>query len=84
MDVLGFENDNKAVTAHAFLSQDGAKMAVVVANQLREEQTLKTSIKVPGFNYVEHSTLGNALVEKSGKRITLGQYDLAVLLYEKK
>ena len=63
--------------------KDGKKMAVVVANQLREAQTLKTKLEVPGFRYVEHSTLGNAKVTNGGKRLTLGQYDLTVLLFEK-
>ena len=83
MDEIGFENENKSVTAHAFLSQDGSKMAIVAANQLREKQTLLTSIKVPGFRYVEHSALSNASVEKQGDKIVLGQYDLAVLVFEK-
>lgn len=82
-DVLGFENSNKKVTAHAFVAQDGKRMAIVAANQLREEQSLKCEITVPGFRYVEHSTLGNAKVANGGKRLTLGQYDLAVLLFEK-
>ena len=83
MDEIGFENSNKSITAHAFLSQDGNRMAIVAANQLREKQSLITSIKVPGFRYVEHSTLGNASVEKQGDKIVLGQYDLAVLVFEK-
>jgi hypothetical protein len=83
VDTKGIECSNKDMEARAYLNQDGKKMAVVVANQLREEQTLKGKLDVPGFRYVEHSVLGNALVEKAGKRITLGQYDLAVLLFEK-
>ena len=83
VDVIGFENDNEDVTAHAFLSKDGQKMAVVAANQLREKSTLYTSIVVPGYRYVEHSTLGDALVDQQGKSITLNQYDLAVLVFEK-
>ena len=83
VDVIGFENDNEDVTAHAFLSKDGQKMAVVAANQLREKSTLYTSIVVPGYRYVEHSTLGDAFVDQQGKSITLNQYDLAVLVFEK-
>ena len=83
MDTKGIDCSNKEVEARAYLSNDGQKMAVVVANQLREAQTLKTKLEVPGFRYVEHSTLGNAKVANGGKRLTLGQYDLAVLLFEK-
>ena len=83
MDTKGIDCSNKEVEARAYLSNDGQKMAVVVANQLREAQTLKTKLEVPGFRYVEHSTLGNAKVTNGGKRLTLGQYDLAVLLFEK-
>jgi hypothetical protein len=83
MDTKGIELSNKNMEARAYLSKDGKKMAVVVANQLREAQTLKSTLSVPGFRYVEHATLGNASVAKNGKQTTLNQYDLAVILFEK-
>jgi hypothetical protein len=83
MDTKGIEFSNKNMEARAYLSKDGKKMAVVVANQLREAQTLKSTLSVPGFRYVEHATLGNASVAKNGKQTTLNQYDLAVILFEK-
>ena len=83
MDVKGIESSNKVVEVRAFLAKDGKRMAVVLANQLREAQKLTTKLSVPGFRYVEHSTLGDASVDKRGSKIILGQYDLAVLLFEK-
>ena len=81
VDVRGFECSNAKVAARAFVA--GRRMAVVVANQQRAAQSLKCSIEVPGYRYVEHTALGGSLVEKGGRRITLGQYDLAVLIFEK-
>ena len=83
VDTKGIEFSNKNMEARAYLSKDGKKMAVVVANQLREAQTLKSTLSVPGFRYVEHATLGNASVAKNGKQTILNQYDLAVILFEK-
>ena len=79
-DRLGFECSNPQVDARAYFGE--GKVAVVVANQLRTPQTLRTSISVPGYKYVEHSTLGHAQLTNE-RRITLEQYDLAVLLFEK-
>ncbi|MBQ5753361.1 MAG: hypothetical protein IIV91_04060, partial [Alistipes sp.] len=61
----------------------GDKMAVVVANQQREPQTLTAKIEVPGYRYVEHTALRTGTVAKGGRRVTLRQYDLALLLFEK-
>lgn len=83
MDTKGIEYTNKDIEARAYLSKDGKKMAVVAANQLRDAQTLKSELSVPGFRYIECSTLGNAAVKSNGKQVVLGQYDLAVLLFEK-
>ena len=77
-DVFGFENTNKAVQAKAFVGKK--RMAVVATNEF-DKGALTTEIKVPGYRYVEGSTLGNAKVE--GTKVTLGQYDLAVLVFEK-
>ncbi len=79
-DVFGFENSNKAVQAKGFFGEK--RVAVVVTNEY-DKGTLSTSIKVPGYRYVECQTLGNAKVSADGKRVELGQYDLAVLVFEK-
>ena len=79
-DVLGFENSNKEVQAKGFWGKD--KMVVVATNEF-DKAELSTKISVPGYRYVESSTLGNGEVAKNGKKVKLGQYDVAVLLFEK-
>jgi len=81
-DVFGFTSSNPAVDARSFIGGD--KMVVVMANQKTGEPvTMKTVVKVPGYHYVECMTTGNAVVDKKGTKVTLGQYDLAALLFEK-
>ena len=79
-DELGFENSNKSVQAKAFFGKD--RVAVVATNEY-DKATISTSISVPGYRFVEASTLGNAKVQNGGKEVLLGEYDLAVLLFEK-
>ena len=79
-DVFGLENSNKAVQAKAFVGEK--RMAVVATNEFAKG-VLSTTITVPGYRYVECQTLGNAKVSADGKRVELGQYDLAVLVFEK-
>jgi hypothetical protein len=81
MDSLGFENSNKAVDARAFVAGD--KMAIVVANQQREAARHSTKIAVPGYRFVEHTALRTASVSADGEKVVLGQYDMAVLLFER-
>lgn len=79
-DVLGFESSNKKVQAKAFF---GEKRMVVAATNEFDNGTIETKISVPGYRFVEASTLGNGKVSADGKQVSLGQYDLAVLLFEK-
>ena len=79
-DVFGFESTNKKVQAKAFV---GEKRMVVVATNEFDKGVLSTNISVPGYRYAECQTLGNAKVSADGKCVELGQYDLAVLLFEK-
>lgn len=79
-DVLGFESSNKKVQAKAFF---GEKRMVVAATNEFDKGTIETKISVPGYRFVEASTLGNGKVSTDGKQVSLGQYDLAVLLFEK-
>ena len=55
----------------------------VVATRTEEGTAVKGAIEVPGYRFAEASTLGNARVSPDGREVTLGQYDLAVLIYEK-
>lgn len=79
-DVLGFSNSNPAADARSFVGEK--RIAVVVANQNRKASVVKTRVNVDGAKLVDWSVLGNAEVSKSGT-VKLGQYDLAVLIFEK-
>ena len=82
-DVDGFSNTNANVEARAYTNGNG--MAIVVTQTGTGIQ--KTVINVPGYRFKESSTLGTAKVTSAtaaGQQISLGQYDLAVLVYEKK
>lgn len=79
-DNLGIRCSNARIEAKSFVS--GNRMAVIVANQCADK-TLRGRIRVPGYRFVESSTLGKAKVGCRGRRVRLGKYDLAVLIYEK-
>lgn len=78
-DVFGFENSNKAVQAKGFFGEK--RVAVVVTNEF-DTATLSTKISVPGCRLADSSVIGGAKVSKDGT-VLLGQYDLAVLVFEK-
>lgn len=84
-DVFGFTCSNALLDARSFLSEDGSRMAVVVAHQNMDRQDVMSAvIDVPGYRYVESSVTGNGSVsDRKGHRVRLGQYDMAVLLYER-
>ena len=78
-DVLGFSCSNPSIEARSFLGND--RMAIVVANQ-GDNCVRRARIKVPdGYTFVEASTTGGARVSRGGKRVKLGQYDMAVLIF---
>ena len=79
-DVLGFTNSNKAVQTKGFW---GDKRMTVVATNEFDKGRLAAEISVPGYRYVECRTLGNGKVSADGSKVELGQYDVAVLLFEK-
>ncbi|MGM9742758.1 MAG: DUF6259 domain-containing protein [Candidatus Cryptobacteroides sp.] len=81
MDVLGFTSSDERADARAFVNGD--RMAVVVANQQRDGRKVRTRINVPGYRFVESSSLCNSKVGRRGRRVRLGQYDLTVLIFEK-
>jgi len=80
-DVFGFSLGDSRVQGRSFLG-DG-KMAVVLTNDLPSGEVLNTSVNVPGYRFVEASVTGGAKVFPDGSSAVLGQYDLAVLLFEK-
>ena len=84
-DVFGFTCSNDKLDARSFVSEDGNQMAVVVAHQdMNDDSRMSAVIEVPGYRFVESSVTGNGRVKDCfGKRVSLEQYDMAVLLYEK-
>ena len=80
-DELGFSNSNGEVDARAYVSEDGSRTAIVAANQHRTARVLTTRISVPGCKLLDATCLGKARL--NGTELTLGQYDIAVLLFGK-
>ena len=79
-DNIGFECSNPALDARSFLGRD--RMAIVVANQTSADR-LKAGIIVPGYEFVESSVTGSARVSARGDKVSLGQYDMAVLVFKR-
>ena len=79
-DVEGFTLSAQGIEARAYTHGDGM---AIVATRTEAGDPVSGGIEVPGYRFVESSTLGEARVSRNGDRITLGQYDLAVLIYQK-
>ncbi|WP_295935703.1 DUF6259 domain-containing protein [uncultured Alistipes sp.] len=79
-DTEGFSLTTAGIEARAYTNGNGM---AIVATRTQEGAAVKGMIEVPGYRFVESSTLGNARVSSGGREVTLGQYDLAVLVYEK-
>ena len=80
-DCFGFSCSNPLLDARSFVSGD--RMAVVVANQnTGRARRLRARISVPGYRFEEASVTGGK-VSRSGRRVRLGQYDMAVLLFSR-
>jgi hypothetical protein len=84
-DVFGFDCSDRSLDARSFVSQDGKRMAVVVAHQdMDNAERVAAKISAPGYRFLESSVTGTAKVSCSRKiNVDLGQYDMAVLLFEK-
>ena len=84
-DVFGFTCSNGKLDSRSFVSEDGKKMAVVVAHQdTRNPEQMSAVIDAPGYRFVDSSVTGNGRVtERRGHRVSLDQFDMAVLLFEK-
>ena len=79
-DTEGFTLSNPGIEARAYTNGDGM---AVVATRTQQGVAVKGAIEVPGYRFVEASALGGAQVSPDGREVTLGQYDLAVLIYQK-
>lgn len=81
-DVFGFTCSNDKLDARSFVSEDGNRMAVVVAYQSRKKyDSLSAEITAPGYRLTDSMATGGGQVGVDGN-VRLGQYDLAVLLFE--
>lgn len=84
-DVFGFTCSKDELDARSFLSEDGRKMAVVVAHQdMDNPDEVSTIITAPGWRLADSSVTGGGRVAGCRNvRVRLGQYDMAVLMFEK-
>ena len=81
-DVFGFTCSNATLDSRSFISQDGKKMVVVVANQNPTDNKVQNAtITVPGYRYKCGAVTGNG--KQSGVHVSLKAYDMAVLLFVK-
>ena len=81
-DCFGFTLTDSRLDARSFLSADGRKMAVVVAHQDPDcPRRRSATVKAPGFRLADADATGTGRV--SGNRVKLGQFDMAVLLFER-
>ncbi len=74
-----FSCSNSAVEARCFVN--GNRLAIVATSEADARKTAR--MDAPGYHFVEASTIGDATVSSSGKRLRLGQHGLAVLVFEK-
>lgn len=84
-DVFGFTCSKDELDARSFLSEDGNKMAVVVAHQdMDNPDKVSAVITAPGWRLADSSVTGDGRVAGCRNvRVRLGQYDMAVLMFEK-
>ncbi len=76
----GFTCGNSAIVARSY--QAGERMAVVATTYAARAVG---RITAPGYKLVDIRTIGGkAFSRGNGARLTLGQYDIAVLVFEKK
>ncbi len=81
-DRLGFSCSSGELDARSFVSEDGSRMAVVVANQQTgSDRCISARISAPGYHLLSSDAIGSGKV--SGNKVRLAQFDLAVLLFER-
>ena len=73
-----FSCSNPSVEARCF--EGGNRIAVVLTSEEASKQ--KARLIVPGYRFVECSTLGDTSVSAGGRTVTLGRHGLAVLIFE--
>lgn len=81
-DVFGFSCSSDRLDARSFVSEDGRRMAVVVAHQdPANRKRIRASVQAPGFHLVDADATGTGRVK--GTKVDLGQFDMAVLLFQR-
>lgn len=63
----GYANGNRLAVVATTLEQDGAK----------------TRIDVPGYRFVESSSIGDVKVSSNGRKLCFGQHGITVLIFER-
>lgn len=74
-----FTSSNAKVEARSFVAGD--KMAIVLTSEEAGRQS--TRLSVPGYSFVEASTIGKVKVSRKARRLRICKHGLAVLLFEK-
>ena len=75
----GFTCSSDDIIARGYAN--GNRLAIV-ATTLKAEGA-KGKINVPGYKFVECSSIGEVKVSKDGSKLTLGQNGITVLIFEK-
>ena len=75
----GFTCSSEDIIARGYTN--GNRLAIV-ATTLKAEGA-KGKIAVPGYRFVESSSIGDVTVSQNGSKLTLGQNGITVLIYEK-
>ena len=76
----GFTCAGDGVIARGYANGD--RLAIVVTTN--EEGGAGCRLDVPGYEYIECSSIGDVKVSSSGKDISMDQYGITVLIYERK
>lgn len=67
------------IEARCFVNGD--RLAIVATSEAAARQACR--LNVPGYHFVEASTIGDASVSHGGMRLRLGKHGLAVLVFKK-
>ena len=75
----GFKCSDDDIIARGYAN--GNRLAIVTTTLNAEGA--KGRLSVPGYRFVECSTIGDASVKAEGSRLNLAQNSIAVLIFEK-
>ena len=75
----GFTCSSADIIARGYANGD--RLAIVATTL--EAEGASGKITVPGYKFVEHSSIGDVRVGKGGSKLTLGQNGITVLIFER-